>query len=223
MQIGDIVTEVLQNIWDRIVNFLPAFLGAVLILIIGWIIADLLAWAIDRVLRFLRLPELFKTAKVEDLVKKGGSNLDTTGLIAGLVKWIVILATFIAAANILNLETVEVFLDRILSFLPNVVAAGAILLIGAIFAHFMANVIKGAISAANLSFVELVGNATKYAILVFAVLAALSQLGIAEAFLQSLFYGIVAFVAIAGGLAFGLGGQGVAREWMEKFKKELEG
>ena len=221
--IGVTVTEVLQNIWDRIINFLPAFLEAILILVIGWIIADLIAWAIDRILRFLRLPELFKTAKVEDLIKKAGSKFDTTGLIAGLIKWIVLLATFIAAANALSLETVGVFLDRILAFLPNVVAAGAILLIGAIFAHFMANVIKGAISAANLAFVDLVGNATKYAILVFAFLAALSQLGIAEAFLQALFYGVVAFVAIAGGLAFGLGGQGVAREWMEKFKKELEG
>jgi small-conductance mechanosensitive channel len=223
MQIGDVVTEVLQNIWERLVDFLPAFLGAVLILIIGWIIADLIAWLVDRVLRIVRLPDLFKTAKVEDLVKRAGSKLDTTGLIAGLIKWIVLIATFIAAANIMNLETVEVFLDRILAFLPNVVAAGAILLIGAIFAHFMASVIKGAISAANLAFVELVGNMTKYAILVFAILAAISQLGIAEAFLQSLFYGIVAFIAIAGGLAFGLGGQGVAREWMEKFKKELEG
>ena len=223
MNIGDIVTEVLQNMWDRIINFLPNFLGALLILIIGWIIADLIAWAVDRVLRFLRLPDLFSTAKVEDLVKKAGSKLDTTGLIAGLIKWIILIATFIAAANLLNLETVEVFLDRILAFLPNVVAAGAILLIGAIFAHFMAGVIKGAIAAANLSFVEMVGNVTKYAIMVFAFLAALNQLGIAQPFLQALFNGFVAFLAIAGGLSFGLGGQHVAKEWLEKLKKEMEG
>lgn len=223
MNIGDVVTEVLQDIWNRLVDFLPVLLGAILILIIGWIVADLVAWLIDRVLRFLRLPDLFRTAKVEDLVKRAGSKLDTTGLIASLIKWVVLLATFIAAANLLNLETVEVFLDRILAYLPNVVAAGAILLIGAIFAHFIAGVIKGAISAANLAFVELVGNTAKYAILVFAFLAALAELGIAEQFLQALFYGLVGFVTIAGGLAFGLGGQGVAREWMEKFKKELEG
>lgn len=220
---SDVVTEVLQDIWIRILNFVPDFLGAIVILIIGWIIADILAWAVDRLLRLARLPDLFKSARVEELVHKGGSKLDTTGLIASLVKWVILLVTFIAAADVLNLETVRLFLDQVLSYLPNVVAAGAILLIGAIFAHFISAVIKGAISAANLQFVELVGNTAKYAILVFAILAALSQLGIAEAFLQALFYGFIAFIAIAGGLAFGLGGQGVAKDTLEKLKREMQG
>lgn len=219
---SDVVTKVLQDIWDRILNFLPDLLGAIVILIVGWIIADLIAWAVDRVLRLLRLPDLFKSAKVEDLVKRTGSELDTTGLIAALVKWVLLLVTFIAAADVLKLDTVQDFLDRVLSYLPNVIAAGAILLIGAIFAHFMAAVVKGAISAAKLKFVELVGNTTKYAILVFAVLAALDQLGVASPFLQTLFMGFVAFLAIAGGLAFGLGGQKVASEWLEKLKREFE-
>lgn len=219
---SDIVTEVLADIWDRVLTFLPDLLGALIILIIGWIIADLVAWAVDRVLRLVRLPDLFKSAKVEDLVKRTGSQLDTTGLIANLIKWILLLVTFIAAADVLDLPTIQDFLDRVLSYLPNVIAAGAILLIGAIFAHFMAAVVKGAISAARLKFMELVGNTTKYAILVFAFLAALAELGIAEPFLQTLFMGFVAFLAIAGGLAFGLGGQSVAKDWLEKLKREFE-
>jgi len=219
---SDIVTEVLQTIWDRIIAFLPDLLGALVILIIGWVIADLIAWAIDRVLRLLRLPDLFKTAKVEELVKRTGSQLDTTGLLAALVKWILLLVTFIAAADVLELDTIQEFLDRVLGYLPNVIAAAAILLIGAIFAHFMAAVVKGAVSAAKLKFMELVGNTTKYAILVFAFLAALNELGIAETFLQTLFMGFVAFLAIAGGLSFGLGGQKVASEWLEKLKREFE-
>lgn len=220
---GATVTTVLEDIWFRIIRFLPDLLGALVILIVGWIIADLVAWAVDRILRVLRLPDLFRNAKVEELVKNSGSRLDTTGLIASFFKWIVLLVSFITAANVMHLETVSAFLDRILAYLPNVIAAGAILLIGAIFAHFMAAVVKGAISAAKLSFVELVGNTTKYAILVFSILASLSQLGIAEVFLETLFTGFVAFIAIAGGLAFGLGGQQVAREWLEKFKREMQG
>ncbi len=217
------MTEVLQDIWFRLINFLPDLVGALVVLIVGWVIADLIAWAIDRLLRLIHLPEIFKTARIEELLKQSGSKLDTTAMIASLVKWILILVTFITAADILRLDTVREFLDRILGFLPNVIAAGAILLMGAIFAHFMASVIKGAISAARLSFAELVGNSAKYAILVFAFLAALNQLGIAQPFLQALFYGLVAFLAIAGGLAFGLGGKDVARDYLEKFKKELEG
>lgn len=219
---SDIVTEVLQNIWDRIIVFLPNLLGAIIILIIGWIIADLIAWAIDRLLRVVRLPDLFKSAKVEDLVKSTGTQLDTTGLVSALIKWVLLVVTFIAAANVLKLDTIQHFLDSVLNYLPNVIAAGAILLMGAIFAHFMAAVVKGAISAAKLKFVELVGNTTKYAILVFAFLAALNQLGIAAPFLQTLFMGFVAFLAIAGGLAFGLGGQKVASEWLDKLKREFE-
>lgn len=220
---SDIVTEVLQSIWDRILIFLPNLLGALIILVIGWIIADLIAWAIDRILRLLRLPDLFKTAKVEELVKHTGSQLDTTGLVAALAKWILLVVTFIAAADVLGLDTIQQFLDRVLNYLPNVIAAAAILLMGTIFAHFMAAVVKGAVSAAKLSFMELVSNTTKYAILVFAFLAALNELGIAQTFLQTLFMGFVAFLAIAGGLAFGLGGQKVASEWLEKLKKEFNG
>lgn len=219
---SDTVAEVLQDIWTRILDFIPELLGALVILIIGWIVADLLAWVVDRVIRLVRLPDLFKSARVEDLVKRSGAQLDTTGLIAALVRWVLILVAFIAAADTLNMQSVEQFLNRVLGYIDNVVAAGAILLIGAIFAHFMAGVIKGAISAAKLSFVEMVGNIVKYAILVFSVLAALSELGIAERFLETLFVGIVAFVAIAGGLSFGLGGQHVAKQWLEKLKKELE-
>lgn len=216
------ITEVLQDVWTRIINFLPDFLGAIVVLIVGWIIADLVAWAIDRILRLIRLPDLFKSARVEDLLQRAGSKLDTTGLIASLVKWVLILVALITAAKMLSLDDVADFLDRIVGYVPHVVAAGAILLIGAIFAHFMSTVVKGAISAAKLTFAEMVGNVTKYAIIVFAILAAMDELGIAESYLQGLFYSLVAFLAIAGGLSFGLGGQNVAREMLEKVKKELE-
>lgn len=219
---GDAVSQVLQNIWSKIVNFLPDLLGAIIVLIIGWIIADLIAWAIDRLLRVIRLPELFKSARIEELVSRAGSKLDTTALIASLVKWVLLLVTFVAAANILHLDTVQTFLNNILAYVPNAIAAGAIILIGTIFANFISALIRGALAAGNLSFVELVSSSAKYAILVFAFLAALSQLGIAENFLQALFTGFIAFLAIAGGLAFGLGGQSAAKDLIEKLRKEIK-
>lgn len=219
---SDAVTVVLQDIWSRIAHFLPELLGAIIVVIVGWIIADLIAWAIDRLLRIIHLPSVFKSARIEELVSKAGSSLDTTALIASMVKWILLLVTFVAAANILQLTTVQGFLNEILAYVPNAVAAGAILLIGAILANFIGSLIRGSLAAGNLAFAELTGSIAKYAILVFAVLAALSQLGIAQDFLQSLFTGFVAFLAIAGGLAFGLGGQSAAKDLIEKLRKEIK-
>lgn len=220
---SDIVTSTLTEIGQRIITFIPSLLGAIVILIVGWAVAELLSWVVDKLLRVVRLQDLFKAAKVDELLRRGNTKLDTTGLLASLVKWVILLVSFIAAADTLGLTQVQRFLDNVLGYVPSVIAAGAILLLGAIFAHFMANVVKGSVAVAKLGFGELVGNATKYAILVFTILAALDQLGIASAFIQTLFMGFVALLAIAGGLAFGLGGTKVAQEWLEKFKKELQG
>lgn len=214
------VTESLQNVVTRVVTFIPNLVGAAIILVLGWIVAALLEWAVDNVVRAVGLQTLFERVKIEDVVKKAEAKKDTTGLIAAVVKWIILLVAFIAAADSLHLPQVSEFLNNILAYVPNVVATAAILIIGAIFAHFMAKVVAGVTRASRLEFADLASSVTRYAILVFTILAALSQLGIASAFLQTLFTGFVAALAIAGGLAFGLGGQGAAKDWLERFRKE---
>lgn len=214
------VAESLQDILARVIGFIPNLVGAAVILVVGWIVAALLEWAVDNVIRAVGLQTLFERVKVEDVVKKAEAKKDTTALIAAVVKWIILLVAFVAAADALNLPQISEFLNRILDYVPSVVASAAILIIGTIFAHFMAKVVAGVIKASNLHFPDLVGSTTRYAILIFTILAALSQLGIATAFLQTLFTGFVGALAIAGGLAFGLGGQGTAKEWLEKFRKE---
>lgn len=216
------VTQALQDVLTRVIAFIPNLVGAAIILVIGWIIAALLEWAVDNVVRAVGLQTLFERVKVEDVVKKTDVQKDTTGLIASAVKWILLLVAFIAAADALNLPQVSEFLNQVLEYVPNVVAAAAILIIGAIFAHFMARVVSGVSRASSLHFSQLAGSMTRYAILVFTIIAALSQLGIATTFLQTLFTGFVAALAIAAGLAFGLGGQTAAKEWVEKFQKETE-
>lgn len=217
------VTIALTTIWERLIAFIPNLVVAILILVIGWIVAETIAWAVDKVLRFIKLPDLFQRAQVEEIVKRSGVKNDTTGLLSSIVKWVLITVTLIAAADTLQLTQVSDFLNRVLEYVPNVVGAAAILLIGAIFAHFMSQVIKSSVRISKLGFSELVGNVTKYAILIFTFLATLDQLGVAQSLIQMIFTGIVGMLAIAGGLAFGLGGQNVAKDWLEKIKKELEG
>jgi len=216
------ITLALQDILTRVIGFIPNLVGATIILVLGWIVAALLEWAVDNVVRAVGLQTLFERVKIEDIVKKADVKKDTTGLVASAVKWVILLVALVAAADSLNLPQVSEFLNNVLLYVPNVVATAAILIIGTIFAHFMARVVSGVTKASNLNFSELAGSVTRYAIVVFTVLAALSQLGIASTFLQTLFTGFVGAVAIAGGLAFGLGGQTAAKDFIEKFKKETE-
>ncbi|MBI2263043.1 hypothetical protein HYU72_00100 [Candidatus Berkelbacteria bacterium] len=212
----------LTEVVGRAVGYLPSLVGAALILIVGWAVAKALEWAIDRVLRGVGLQTLFERVKIEDVVKRANSGKDTTGLIGTAVKWIIVLAAFVGATDVLGLTQVSLFLNNVLAYLPNVVAGALILLVGVVAAHWLSSVVKGSLEAAQIGFSDLAAGITRYAIIVFAVIATLNQLQVAQDLLNSLFTGIVAFLAIAGGLSFGLGGQGVAKEWLEKIRKELE-
>lgn len=216
------VTDSWTVIWDRFVNFLPNLIGATIILVVGWIVGMIVALIIDRLFRIIGLQTLFEKAKVEDVLKKGNVGKDATALLASVAKWIIYLVAFIAAANTLKLPDVANFLDKILAYVPSVIAAGAILLIGLVLAHFLSNVLKGSLMAAGFGMAEAVAAIVRYSIIIFAFLAVLVQLGIAEALIRTMFIGLVALLAIAGGLAFGLGGKDAASEWIEKIRKEMK-
>lgn len=216
------VTDSWAAIWERFVDFLPNLIGAAIILVLGWIVAMIVALVIDRLFRIIGLQTLFEKAKVEDALRKGNIEKDTTSLLASVAKWIIYLVTFMAASSTLKLSDVASFLDKILVYVPSVVAGAAILLIGLILAHFLANVIKGSLLAAGFQMAEAISAIVRYAIIIFTFLAVLVQLGIAESLIRTLFIGLVAFLAIAGGLAFGLGGKDTAQEILEKIRKELK-
>lgn len=216
------VSDSWTTIWDRFVNFLPNLIGAALIIVVGWLVGMIVALVIDRLFRIIGLQTLFEKAKVEDVLKKGSIDKDSTALLASVAKWIIYLVAFIAAANTLKLPDVANFLNTILAFVPQVVAAGLILLIGLVLAHFLASVVKGSLMAAGLGMADAVALIVRYSIIIFAFLAALYQVGLAQNMISTLFLGVIAFLAIAGGLAFGLGGKDAAQELIEKIKKDLK-
>jgi len=211
-----------NDVINRVIGFIPELVAAVVILIVGWAVGILMDRLFDRVLRSVGLQDLFDRIRLEELIKKSGVSLDTTALIGRLVKWVVLLIAFLAAADVLGLNQVADFFNQILAYVPNVAVAAAILVIASILAGFLAEVVKGSLRAGRLGYANFLGEVVRWAIWIFAVLVALYQLGVAAPLIATIFTGLVAMMAIAGGLAFGLGGQDQAREVLESLRECLK-
>ena len=138
------------------------------------------------------------------------------------MKWFLIIVFLVAALDVLGLTQVNIFLQEVvLLYLPQVIVAVLILLVAAVIAEVMQNIVIGTAKAAHMTSAHFLGSVTKWAIWIFAVLAALNQVGVATAFVQTLFTGIVVAVSLAVGLAFGLGGQDAAGRYLEKVRGEI--
>ena len=211
----------LQNVYARFIGFLPNFLVAIIVLVVGWIIAVAIAKLIKQALRAIHVDELGDKLGLDMMSARTGVKMSVSGTIAWLVKWFLLVAIFLAAANILNLNQVSDFLNQVLLYIPNVIAGAAILLVGTIVAGFMSRLVKHSVQAAGLASADLLGTVTQWAIMIFTILATLAQLNVATAFVQTLFTGIIAMIAIAGGLAFGLGGREHASRALDKIERDI--
>lgn len=225
MNIFELWAEVLQtsfeNLWLAFIDFLPNFLGAVVILIVGWIIAVILGGVIQRIVEFLKVDEIIERLTLKDSLKKMGIKLNIAYVLGWLVKWFLIIVFLIAAADIMRWSQINDFLSTIVLYIPNVIIAVIILLAGIMLADFINEVIKKAVQAAELKSAGFLAGIAKWAILIFSFMAALVQLKIADQLIQTLFTGFIAMLAIAGGLAFGLGGQDHAKKFIEMLKKDV--
>lgn len=216
----DILGQELLVVSAKVVAFLPNFLIGVLILLIGWLFGVILGRATIQIFNTLGLEKFFAKVGLERLSRKSGHRL-SVGVIAGaIVRWTVIIAFALAAANVFGLYYVSSFLVGILNYLPSVFIAGFILIVGNILANFVEKLIDGSVRAAGLR-VSIAGTIAKYAIMVTAVLAALNQLDIVTTFTNTIFIGFIGAVSLAIGLAFGLGGKEAAARAIERIEKDF--
>lgn len=207
---GDAVLVSATDALRNFLGFLPQLVGAILVLVIGWIIAGLVAALIQRILERVGFERAAQSTGIADFVKRSGSDWTVSKVVAEIVKWFIRLIALQAAASILGMEQVSQIINSILLWLPNLVVALAIIVIGALLARFVGGVVRGATSEMGFGNPDLIAGIARYAIIVFAVIAAVDQLGIAETVVNTLFTGLVVAVALAFGLAFGLGGQQTA-------------
>ncbi len=221
---GNVLTLSFQNLWMGIVSFVPNLVVALIIVILGWLVGALLGRAIWQVFRSLKVDEALRRAGFEGFLRRGGVDLDSGAFIGGLVKWFVIVVFLVAAFDVLGLTQVNLFLQQVvIAYIPRVLVAALVILAGGVIGDVVERVVVTAARTAEIRSAHFAGAVSKWAVWVFAILVALSQLGIATAFSQTLFTGIVIAISLALGLSFGLGGQEAARRFIERLRGDMGG
>lgn len=217
--------EVLQGplleLWSTIVSYLPNLIGAIVVFLIGVIVAMVLRTAVERVVSLLRIDEIAKKLELTQQFERVGLRLHIGSLLGWIVKWFFVIIGLIAATDVLGWDQVTDYLAQVVLFVPNVIIAVIILLAGILLGNFVQNVVKSAVEAAQLASAEFLSGIAKWSILVFSFMAALVQLQIAPELIRVLFTGLVAMLALAGGLAFGLGGKEHAHQFLNRLKKDI--
>jgi len=219
---GDVITASLQDVWLTVANFIPSFLAAVVIAVVGWIVGTIFFKLVSQLVKLARVDNALRAAGVETVVTRAGFKLDSGYFLGKLVEWFFDIVFLLAAFDVLGLKQVTAFLkDVVLGYLPQVIVAVVIILVAAIVAEALQKLVVGTAKAANVKSTAFAGKVTKWAIWIFAILTAVLQLGIATTFINTLFTGIIIAISLALGLAFGLGGQDAAGRYIESVKNDL--
>lgn len=214
------MTVSLQNLLLKLTDFLPNFLMALLVLIVGIIVAASLGKLIKKLVELTHVDRLVEKLGVNSTFKAFG-KISVGGIIGGLVKWFLIVVVLMAVADILQMQQINDFLQQVAGFLPNVVIAVVVLMIGFIGGNFVYEIVYRSVKITKMHSPRFLANIAKWSLIIFALMASLIQLNIAATLVQTLFTGLIAMMAIAGGIAFGLGGKEKAAEWLDGLEKKL--
>lgn len=215
-----------STVLTRLALFLPNLLGSLLIFIVGWIVSGWTRSVITKLLRLVNLHRLTEGTGVETFLKKAELKGKAEELLGGLVRWVVLFIFLIASINVLGLSTVSQVLNNILAYIPRAISAVIILVVGVLLSGVVESLVKGATGALEVATSRFLGKIASWIVMVFSTLAAISELGIAEQFITTLFIGVVTTLALGLGLSLGLGSKDIVRDiltsWVESVKKDLK-
>ena len=217
---GEAVLTSLAAALAVFLSAIPKVIGFLVILIIGWIIASLLASAVTALLRGVRFNDLAQRSGLSGFIQQMGVRTDASGMVANIAKWFVRLIVLVVAFDALGLPAVSEVLQQLLLWLPNLVVAMVILVIAGLAANALANLVRGATAQAGLGSPDLLANIARGAVWGFAIIVAVDQIGIAESLVNTLFMGLIGALALAVGLAFGLGGRDTAAQMVSSWYRQ---
>lgn len=200
-------------------TFVPALVGAVILLIIGWILSGVIGRVVTTLLQKIGFEKAASTTGVTRFVGMTGAGKGMTAsrIMGELVKWFIRLIFIELAAEALHLAAITTLINSIILFIPNLIVALVVVMIGVLVANLVAGLVRGGAAEAGFKSPNLLASVARYAIIGFAVLIALNQIGIAATLVNTLFIGLVGSIALALGLAFGLGGREVASQMWDQW------
>ncbi len=200
----------LQDALSAFLSFIPQLIGAIVILIVGYVVAKVLQAVVVRILRAVGFEGWMERGGIKQFFDRTQTRETPASVLGKLVFWFVFIIAITMAADALGIPQVSAVLAQLIAYIPNIIAAILILILAALLANFLAGVVRGATGS------DILGSVARYAIIVYAVFAALTQLGIAVQLTANTFLILLGAVALAAALAFGIGGREVAGEIIEK-------
>lgn len=219
---GDAIALAFVGAWQKFIIFIPELVAAIIVFVIGWIIAVGVGELVEKIIVGLHIDEGLERIDMGLRMRNIGWHLKISTLLGGLVKWFLILIFLLSAVNILGLTQVSDLLNKIILYIPNVVAAVIILAVAFLLGNFVYTIVRAGTEGMSESASRFISIVSKWSIVIFGILAALIQLGIAPSLVNTLFIGLVALIVIAGGLAFGLGGREEAALLLKRMRERMD-
>lgn len=215
---GDAFMASLTDALSLLLAAIPRIVGFLLILLVGWVIAKALGRGAAALLRAAKFDDLARRARFHELTSRLGTDSDAAGLAGAVVKWLLLIVTFLVAFDALGLPEISNLFEALLLWIPNLIVAIAVLFLAGLVAAPLGNVVRGAAAEGGFSSPEALAKAARIGVWLFAAVVALTQLGIAENLIYALFYGFVAALA----LAFGLGARETAGAIVDRWYRAAQ-
>lgn len=217
----DPFTQTFNQLGSQILGYLPSIIGAIIVFAIGVFISALMGKLVSRVLEVIKFNHLFEKIGWTKILEKAEWKVDPSALIGSIVKWILIIIFLFAAVDLLGFKEFSNFLEKVVSWLPNIIAAIIMFILAAVIGNYLSKIGRMWIEGLNLAYGKVVETGIRWFVWLVAIVIILKQIGIESEPLIILYKGLVAFLVIAGGLAFGLGGKDIAAEILREWKNKI--
>ncbi|MFA5238623.1 MAG: hypothetical protein WC476_02795 [Phycisphaerae bacterium] len=215
-----LIAEPVRQMLTKILAYLPVLLGALVILIVGWVVAKAIRRIIDWLLKAVRFDTLADKAGISEILRKGDLKISAREVVSGIVYWLIIIMVLVMTVDALGLPKASDILASLFAYIPKVIAALLVLIVAMFLASFVSGIVRMAAENAKLPKSELLAGISRWAIIIFAATIALEQLGIAPLLVTATFNIILGGIVLALALAFGLGGKNAAARYLDELKKK---
>jgi len=216
----NLIADPVRQMLARILGYLPVLLGALVILIAGWIVARAIRRMLDWLLKTIRFDTLADKAGISAILRKGDLKISAREVVSSLVYWLIMIMVLVMTVDALGLPKASDVLASLFAYVPNVIAALLVLVVAMFLASFVSGIVHTAAGNANLPRPEIFAGVSRWAIIIFAVTISLGELGIATLLVTTTFNIILGGVCLALALAFGLGGKDAAARYLEELRQK---